>query len=64
MYCSKPYWYGSEPSSTIEVPNLDSHGCKAKVSSSKCSKAKLSGSKAKASLSKHKQKNRYKHHKE
>ena len=62
-HVSEPYWYGSGPSGTTKVPNLDSHGCKAKVSSSKCSKAKLNGSKDKASLSKHKQKNYYKHHK-
>ena len=60
---SEPYEYGSEPSGKTEAPNSDFDGCKAKVSSSKSSKDKLSGSKAKSYLSKHKQKNHSRCHK-
>jgi len=48
--------YGSELYGTTEVPNSESHVCKAKVSTSKCHKAKLSGSKAEACLSYYKTK--------
>ena len=68
VYCSIHYVYGSDPTGTTdssgtEVPNSESHGYKVNVSSSKCSKAKLSGSKVNVYLSKHKQKNHSKHHK-
>ncbi len=66
MYGSPMYgssMYGSEPYGITEVPNSESHCYKDEVSSSKDSKAKLSGSKAKACLSKQKNKNHSKHHK-
>ncbi len=68
MYGSAPYVYGSDStgttdSRTTEVPNSESYGYKVNVSSSECSKAKLSGSKANVYLSKHKQKKHFKHHK-
>ena len=62
MYSSGPYWYGSEPSTTIKVPNSNDRDHKAKVSSSKSSKTKLSGSKYKAYLKNHEQKNHTKKH--
>jgi len=62
MYSSGPYWYGGEPSTTIKVPNSNDRDHKAKVSSSKSSKAKLSGSKYKAYLKKHEQKNHTRKH--
>ena len=64
MYNSKPNGYGSEPCGTAETPNSDLNGYKAKVSSSKGFKDKLSDSKYKAHLSKHKHKHHTtKHHK-
>jgi hypothetical protein len=63
MYDNELHGYGSEPSGKTEAPNSDFDGCKAKVSSSKSSKDKLSGSKAKSYLSKHKQKNHSRCHK-
>jgi hypothetical protein len=61
MYSIGPYWYGSEPSTT-SVPNSNDSDHKAKVSSSKSSKAKLGGSKYKAYLKNHEQKNHTKKH--
>jgi hypothetical protein len=55
--------YGSERNDSTELQNLDSHGCKAKVSSPNYSKAKLNSSKTKASWSKHKHKNHSEKHK-
>ena len=56
QYSSTPYWYGSKPSSTNRSIKFRLvWGCKAKVSSFKCSKDKLNVPKIKAYLSKHKQ---------
>jgi hypothetical protein len=64
MYSNVPSWYGSEPSSIIKYQIRAIRTTKAKVSSSKGSKAKLKGSKYKAHLNKHEQKNHTKKHKQ
>ena len=68
VYNSAPYVYGSDSTGTTDsrttgMPNSESYGYKVNVSSSECSTAKLSGSKANVYLSKHKQKKHFKHHK-